>query len=57
MNKYRYSGYGIGFDSKETFSHPTGNFDNNSIIFGADMSRFTHSNNRANNILVLGNNQ
>ena len=54
MNKYKYSGYGIGFDLKETFSLPAGNFGNNSIIFGADMSRFTHSNNRVNNILVLG---
>ena len=31
-----------------------GIFGNNAIIFGADMSSSTHSNNRANNILVLG---
>ena len=24
IDKYQYSGYGIGFDSKGTFSHPTG---------------------------------
>ena len=54
MNKYKHSGYGIGFDSKETFSHPTGSFGNNAIIFGADISSSTHFNNSANNILVLG---
>ena len=53
MNKYNYSGYGIGFDLKGTFSHPTGSFGNNAIIFRADMSSSTHSNNRENNILVL----
>ena len=38
MNKYKYSGYGVGFDLKRTFSHPTGSFGNNAIFFGADMS-------------------
>ena len=50
MSKYNYSGYGIGFHSGGTFLHPTGSFGNNAIIFGADMSSSTHSNNRANNI-------
>ena len=54
IDKYKYSGYGIGFDSKGTFSHPNGSFGNNAIVFGADMSSSTHSNNRKNNILVLG---
>ena len=54
IDKYQYSGYGIGFDSKGTFSHPTGSFGQNSIIFGADMSSSTHATNIANNILVLG---
>ena len=54
MSKYNYSGYGIGFHSKGTFLHPTGSLGNNAIVFGADMSSSTHSNNRANNILVLG---
>ena len=45
----------IGFDSKGTFSHPSGcSFGQNFIIFGADMSSSIHANNRANNILVLG---
>ena len=50
-----YSGYGIAFDSKESFSHPKGGgYDKNAIIFGADLRSSVHANNRANNILVLG---
>ena len=33
VNKYKYSGYGIGFDGKGDFSHPTGSFGNNAMIF------------------------
>ena len=45
ISKYNYSGYGIGFDSKGTFLHPTGSFGNNVSFFGADMSSSAHSNN------------
>ena len=34
IEKYKYSGYGIGFGSKETFSFPEGGFGKNVIIFG-----------------------
>ena len=51
IDKYKYSGYGNGFDPKGIFQHPAGSFGNNAIIFGADMSSSTHSNNRVNNIL------
>ena len=55
IDKYGHAGYGIGFDSKGTFSHPNGtSFDQNVIIFGADMSSSIHANNRENNIIVLG---
>ena len=54
IDKYKYSGYGIGFDSKGTFSHPAGSFGQNAIIFGADMSSSVHANSRAKSILVLG---
>ena len=54
IDKYQYSGYGIGFDSKGTFSHPGGSFGQNVIIFGAHMSSSTCATNRGNNILVLG---
>ena len=55
IDKYGYAGYGIGFDSKGTFSHRDGStFGQNVIIFGADMSSSIHANNGANNILILG---
>ena len=40
VNKYKYSGYGIGFDGKGVFTHPSGSFGNNAIIFGVDMSSY-----------------
>ena len=46
IDKYEYSGYGIGFDSKENFSHPRRWIGNNFIIFGADMSSSVHANNK-----------
>ena len=54
ISKYNYSGNGIGFDSKGSFSHADGTYGVNVIIFGAHLSSSTHANNRANNILVLG---
>ena len=54
VDKFKYSGYGIGFDSGGSFSHPSGGDDKNVIIFGADLSSSVHANNNVNNILVLG---
>ena len=54
IEKYKYTGYGIGFDSKGTFLFPDGSFGENVISFGADISSSVHANNKANNILVLG---
>ena len=54
IDKYKCSGYGIGLDSKRTFTHPSGRDDRNVIIFGADMSSSIHANNKTRNILVLG---
>ena len=53
-----YSGYGVAvaFDAKGSFSHPSGGYGKNIIIFGDDLSSSVHANNRANNILVLGKN-
>ena len=45
IDKYEYSGYGIGFDSKGTFSHPSGGTGVNVVVFGADMSSSVHTNN------------
>ena len=54
INKYKYSGYGIGLDEKEAFSHQSGGFGNNLIIFGVDRSSSVHANNKKENILILG---
>ena len=53
IDKYKYSGYGIGFDSKESFTHPSGRYGKNVIIFGADLSNSTHPNNKTRSILAL----
>ena len=54
IDKYEYAGYEIGFDSKGTFSHPSGGTGVNVVVFVADMSSITHANNKINNILILG---
>ena len=41
IDKYKYSGYGIGFDRRRGFSFPDGGFGQNLIIFGVDMSSST----------------
>ena len=54
IDKYKYSGYGTGFDSRGSFSHPSGRYGRNVIIFGADLSSFSHANNKTRSNLVLG---
>ena len=54
IDKYKYSGYGIGFDSKRIFSFPSGGIGQKIIIFGSDMSSSVHANNRKKHILILG---
>ena len=54
IDKYKYSGYGIGFDRHGEFSFGTRGFGRDCIIFGADLSSSSHANNKKNNILVLG---
>ena len=49
-----YSGYGIGFDRRSSFSFPIGGFGQNILIFVVDMSCSAHIDNKKNNILVLG---
>ena len=52
--KYGYSGYGIGFDKRGSFSIPSGGFGQNVLIFGVDMSSSAHIDNNKKDILVLG---
>ena len=54
IDKYGYSGYGIGFDRKSAFSFRGGGFGQNIIIFGVDMSFSAHIDNKKQYILILG---
>ena len=46
IDKYKYSGYGIGFDRKGSFSFPGTGLGRNVIIFGVDMSSSTKFDNK-----------
>ena len=46
INKFGYTGYGIGFDRGTTFSFPSGEFRHNVLVFGVDMSGSTHIDNK-----------
>ena len=46
INKYGYSGYGLGLDRKTVFSFPGSGFGQNIIIFGVDMSFSAHIDNK-----------
>ena len=53
-DKYKYSGYGIGFDSRSEFSFTDGTMGQNVIIFGVDMRSCVYINNKGKDILILG---
>ena len=53
IDKYGYSGYGIGFDRRSSFSFPGGGFGQNVLIFEADMISSAHIDNKKKDILVL----
>ena len=55
IDKYKYSGYEIGFDGHAFYSHPSGGTGRNVIIFGVDMSSSTKIDNKGKAILILGN--
>ena len=50
ISKFRYIGYGIGFDRGTTFSFASGGFGHNVLIFGVDMSGLTHIDNKKGHI-------
>ena len=54
INKYKYSGYGIGFDRRSSFSFPGDGFGQNVLICGVDMSSSTKNDNKKKDILILG---
>ena len=53
IDRYGYSGYGIGFDRHGSFSFPGTGLGRNVIIFGVDMSSSTKIDNRKKYILIL----
>ena len=54
IDKYRYSGYGIGFDRKSNCSFPGGGCGQNVIVLGLDMNLSIHVDNKRKDILILG---
>ena len=54
IDNYRYSGYGIGFDRRGSFSFPGDGFGQNIIFFGSDMNSSIHIDNKGKDILILG---
>ena len=54
IDKYGYSGHGIGFDRHGSFSFSGTGLGRNVIIFAQDMSPSTKIDNRKKNILILG---
>ena len=53
IDKYGYSGYGIGFNRRSIFSFPGTGFGQNILIFRVDMSFSSHIDNKKKCILIL----
>ena len=53
-DKYSYTCFGIGFDTRGQYSLPDDSVDKNVIIFGADMTSSVHIDNKGKDILILG---
>ena len=53
-DKYKYKGYGICFDEGGLFSIGNINNGRNVTIFGVHENSVIHSNNKANNIFIMG---
>ena len=54
IDKYGYSGYGIGSERRPSFSFPGGGFGKNVIMFAVDMSSSALIDNKKRDILILG---
>ena len=53
-NKYKYSSYGITFDSRSEFSFTDGSVRQHVVTFGTDMSSSVHIHNKNKNTSILG---
>ena len=54
LDRYKYSGYGIGFERRTSFSFTSSGLGQNVLIFGVDMSSSEHIDNKKKDILFLG---
>ena len=54
QDKYKYSGYGVGFDCRSEFLLTDQSMGKNVIIFGADMTSSENIDNKNKDILILG---
>ena len=54
IDKYKYSGYAIGLDRRESSSSPGIGLGRNVIIFGVDISSSVHIDDKKKDILILG---
>ena len=54
IDKYKYWGYGLGFDRHGVSSHPSGGTGRNVIILRVDMTSSTKIDNRKKYILIIG---
>ena len=52
LDKYRYNGYGNGFNSRSQYSLPNGDLGKNVVIFGVDNRLSVHTDNRTNNLVL-----
>ena len=52
-DKYKWSDYGIGLDTRIEYSLPDGSVDKNVIIFGVDMISTVHIDNKGKDIVIL----
>ena len=53
LDKYKYNGYDIGFDSRSQFLFTDASYGKNTIVFGADMSSSVRVDNKRKDILIL----
>ena len=53
-DKYKYSGYVIGFDLRSEFSFTDGSMGKDGVIFWADMGSSVHVDNNNKDILIVG---
>ena len=51
--KYKYNGYGIGFDSRSEFSFTDGRTGRYVIIFGTEINSSVHVDNKGKDILIF----